>query len=163
VIPTPIHRDGLVYFTSGYGVGCRLIELGPGQEVHEVYSNKNMKNQHGGVVLVGAHLYGYSDGQGWVCQDFRTGTIKWSEKSELGKGCLTYADGMLYCLEERRGEVALVEASPDGWSQRGRFRLEPTTELRKPKGGIWTHPVVAGGRLYLRDQELLHCYDVRVP
>ena len=70
------------------------------------------------------------------------------------------ADGMLYLLEEKTGTVVLLKASPRGWDEQGRFTLSPQTQLRNPTGMIWTHPVVSGGRLYLRDQELLFCFDV---
>ena len=68
---------------------------------------------------------------------------------------------MLYCLEENSGTVALVEASPKGWNEKGRFKLSPQTSIRSPDGRIWTHPVVSGGKLFLRDQDLIYCYDVR--
>jgi len=160
VIPTPIFHDGCVFITSGYGAGCKLVKLEPEQAV-DVYQNTNMKNHHGGVILVGDYLYGFSDGLGWVCQDFKTGEVKWNEKSQLGKGCLTCADGMLYLVDEARGEVALIEASPEGYQEHGRFTLEPQTTQRKPSGRIWTHPTIADGKLYLRDQELLFCFDVK--
>lgn len=160
VIPTPIYHDHHVYISSGYGVGCRLIRLAPDNTPTTVYNNKVMKNHHGGVILVGDHLYGYSDGPGWVCQDFRTGEEVWANKS-LPKGALHYADGMLYCLAETTGDVALIEASPKGWTEHGRFTLDPQTRQRAPRGQIWTHPVVLNGRLYLRDQEFLSCYDVK--
>ncbi len=160
VIPTPIYHDGHVYVSSGYGVGCMLLKLGADQSVTKVYDNKVMKNHHGGVILVGEHLYGHSDGPGWVCQKFLTGEEVWADKN-LGKGAVHYADGMLYCLDEGSGEVALVEASPKGWLEKGRFKLDPQTTQRNPQGRIWTHPVVINGRLYLRDQELIHCYDVK--
>ncbi|HMO65562.1 MAG TPA: PQQ-like beta-propeller repeat protein [Verrucomicrobiota bacterium] len=160
VIPTPIFHDGHVYVTAGYGIGSKLVKLGPDNAVSVVYDNKVMKNHHGGVVLVGRHLYGYSDGPGWICQDFFTGEEVWADKS-LGKGATHFADGMLYCLDERSGEVALVEASPEGWKEKGRFQLAPLSEKRAPRGGIWPHPVVIGGRLFLRDQENLFCFDVK--
>ncbi len=160
VIPTPINHGNRVYISSGYGVGCKLVEIGPKNRVEEIYANRVMKNHHGGVIRVGDYLYGYSDGPGWVCQNFATGEMVWNHKG-LGKGCLTYADGMLICVDERNGDVALVEATPEGWKGRSRFRLSPQTELRKPAGRIWTHPVVSDGRLYLRDQELVYCYDIR--
>lgn len=160
VIPTPIFHAGHVYVTAGYGIGSKLVKLGPDHSVTVVYDNKVMKNHHGGVVLVGDHVYGYSDGPGWVCQNFLTGEEVWASKS-LGKGATHYADGMLYCLDERTGEVALVEASPKGWNEKGRFKLSPLSEKRAPRGGIWPHPVVIGGRLYLRDQEHLFCFDVQ--
>jgi outer membrane protein assembly factor BamB len=161
VIPTPIFKDGHVYIASGYGIGCKLVKLGPGHQVSDVYMNTTMVNHHGGVILVGDHLYGYSDSaKAWICQDFKTGNQVWAGSS-LGKGAIHYADGMLYCLEENSGTLALIEASPKGWSEKGRFKLTPQTTQRSPQGKVWTHPVVVNGKLYLRDQELLHCYDVK--
>ncbi|MDX1944424.1 MAG: PQQ-binding-like beta-propeller repeat protein [Pirellulaceae bacterium] len=161
VIPTPIYHDGCVYVASGYGAGCKMIRLSSSNEAEEVYVNKNMTNHHGGVVLVGDHLYGYSDGKGWICQNFQTGEIVWSEKNKLGKGSLTCAGGKLYCYDERKGEVVLIDATPAGWQEHGRFKIDPQTTLRSPSGGIWTHPVVANGKLFLRDQDLLACYDIK--
>jgi outer membrane protein assembly factor BamB len=160
VAPTPIVRDNEVYVTAGYGAGCKLVRIDPKNKVTTVYENKVMKNHHGGVVLMGEFLYGYSDDWGWVCQNFKTGAQVWAHKG-LGKGAIGAADGMLYCLEEGRGNVALVEASPKGWQERGRFKLEPQTKIRADKGGIWTHPVISNGKLYLRDQDLIYCYDVK--
>jgi outer membrane protein assembly factor BamB len=163
-IPTPIVRDNLVYVTSGYGAGCKLVEIGPNHEVKVRYDftdNKEMKNKHGGVVLIGDHLYGHSDGIGWVCQELETGESVWRERRKLEMGGVTYADGMLYCLGEDSGDVVLVEASPNGWQEHGRFKLDPQTDQRKPAGRIWTHPVVSDGKLYLRDQNLLFCFDIR--
>jgi outer membrane protein assembly factor BamB len=160
VIPTPIHKDGFVYVAAGYGVGCKMIKLGEGTP-ETVYENKTMVNHHGGVILVGDYLYGHSDGGGWVCQDFKTGAEKWSERSKLRKGCVAYADWMLYCVGEDDGTVVLIEASPEGWKEHGRFKLEKQSSQRAAQGRIWTHPVICGGRLYLRDQEFISCYDVK--
>jgi len=160
VIPTPIVNDNQVYTTSGYGAGCQLITIGDQQSVDIVYDNKGMTNQHGGVILLDDHLYGYSDSKGWTCQEFATGEKVWQNKKVLGKGAIGYADGHFYCISEDEGEVVLIEASTDGWQERGRFELQPQTELRKPRGKIWTHPVITGGKLYLRDQDLVYCYDV---
>ena len=164
VIPTPIYNEGQVYVTSGYGAGCTLLKLGNGREPSEVYSReekKVMKNHHGGVVKFGDHLYGYSDGSGWVCQEFKTGKMVWNEKGKLGKGALSVADGRLYCLDEREGTVVLAEASPGGWKEHGRFKLKPLSKIRSRQGGIWTHPVVSNGHLYLRDQDIIYCYDIK--
>jgi outer membrane protein assembly factor BamB len=163
VIPTPIFHDGHVYVTSGYDAGCKLIKLGPNNEATEVYANKEMVNHHGGVILVGEHLYGHSDRSGWVCQRFKTGEQVWAEKSALGKGAIAYADGMLYCLDENDGTLALIEASPNGWNEKSRFKLQAQSAQRSSRGHVWTHPVIANGRLYLRDQELLSCYNVKAP
>lgn len=161
VIPTPIYRDSHVYISSGYGVGCKLVKIEAGNKATTVYENKVMKNHHGGVILVGDHLYGYSDGPGWVCQDFKSGDEVWAERNKLGKGAIACADGMLYCLDEGSGTVVLIEASPKGWNEHGRFKLDPQTKIRSPKGHIWTHPVISNGKLYLRDQDLIYCYDVK--
>ena len=160
VIPTPIFHDGFVFVASGYNVGCKLVKVGAGNKVSDVYVNKTMINHHGGVILVGDHLYGYSDKAGWTCQDFKTGGATWTEKQKLSKGAISYADGMFYCLEEKSGTVALIEASTKGWLEQGRFTLTPQTTQRNPKGKIWTHPVIANKKLYLRDQELVYCFDV---
>ena len=161
VIPTPIFHAGQVYVTAGYGVGCLSFKVGANNAVSGLYTNKVMVNHHGGVIHLEGYIYGHSDSGGWVCQDFKTGEKVWAEKAALGKGAVTYADGMLYCLAEKDGTIALVDASPKGWKEHGRFKLDPQTTQRNPQGRIWTHPVVVGGKLYLRDQELLHCYDVK--
>ncbi len=161
VIPTPIFHDGHVFVTAGYQVGCKLVKLSANNEVSDVYSNKDMMNHHGGVILVGDHLYGHSDTAGWLCQNFKTGEKVWAEKGALGKGAIAYADGMLYCLAENDGTLVLIDASPKGWKEHARFKLAPQTTQRSARGKIWTHPVISGGRLYLRDQELLSCYDVK--
>lgn len=161
VIPTPIFRDDCVYVTAGYGAGSKLVRIAPDNQATDVYENKVMKNHHGGVVLVGDYLYGHSEGSGWLCQNFKTGEEVWRERNKLGKGAVSCADGMLYCLDEANGTVALVEASPNGWQEHGRFKLDPQTKIRSPQGRIWTHPVISNGRLYLRDQDLIYCYDVK--
>ena len=159
VIPTPIHKDGQVYVAAGYGVGCKSIKISAGG-AEEVYSNTNMVNHHGGVILIDGKLYGHSDGRpgGWTCQDFKTGEVVWQDRG-IGKGAVTSADGHLICLSEDNGTVALVKVSDKGWEQKGSFKLEAQSSQRNPKGKIWVHPVVAGGRLYLRDQEFISCYD----
>ncbi len=159
VVPTPIYHDGHVYIASGYGEGCKLVKLEPDGSATEVYDNKVMVNHHGGVVRIGDHLYGYSEGKGWVCQDFKSGEMIWNEK-KFGKGSVTYADGRLYLVDEGKGEVALIAASPDGYSEHGRFKLEPQSQRRSAKGRVWTHPVVANGKLFVRDQELVFCFDI---
>ncbi len=160
VIPTPVYHNNIVYVTAGYGAGCKAVKLSATNEVTELYAEDAITNHHGGVIRVGDHLYGNSDKGGWTCQKLDSGEIVWSERKALRKGAIGYADGRLYCLEEKSGTVVLAEASTQGWKEHGRFTLEPQTELRKPSGRIWTHPVIVGGRLYLRDQDLIYCYDV---
>ena len=160
VIPVPIVKGNSVYVAAGYGAGSMKLDIGPKNAVTVAYENTNMVNHHGGVVLVGDHLYGYSDKGGWTCQEFKTGEIVWAEKGKLGKGAIHCADGMLYLLEESSGTAVLIEASPEGWKEHGRFTLAPQSTQRHPKGKVWTHPVVSDGKLYLRDQELLFSFDV---
>lgn len=172
LIPTPIFHDNCVYTTAGYGggksVGSDLIKLtaaGLAIKAQKVYSIQGILNRYGGVVLVGDHVYGYSEknkeGEGWTCQDFKTGKTVWSEKRALGRGSLVYADGHLYCYTEDDGIVALVEASPAGWKEKSRFEIPRKTAIGKPNGKIWTHPVIANGKLFLRDQELIFCFDLK--
>lgn len=162
VIPTPIHHEGQVYITSGYGAGSKLVSIKDGKAT-DVWDNKVMKNHHGGVVLVDGHLYGFSDGGGIICQNLKTGEQVWNQRGEgIQKGAVHYADGMLYCLDEQEGSVFLIEASPKGYKEHGRFQLPRETELRKQtRGLVWTHPVVINGKLFLRDQDLLFCFDVK--
>jgi outer membrane protein assembly factor BamB len=160
VIPTPIFHGGEVFVASGYGVGCKKVQVAARNEVTDLWTNTNMVNHHGGVILKDGYLYGYSDKGGWTCMDWKTGEIKWAEK-KLGKGAIHGADGMFYLLEEGSGTLALIEASPEAWKEHARFKMDPQTTQRKPDGRVWTHPVVSNGRLYLRDQEWVHCYDVR--
>jgi outer membrane protein assembly factor BamB len=159
VIPTPIYDAGEVYIAAGYGTGCTKLKLG-GKPAEEVYKNNVMVNHHGGVIKVGDHLYGHSDKGGWTCQSWATGDAVWQDKS-LGKGAVAYADGHLYCLEENSGTVVLAEASPTAWSEKGRFTLTPQTTQRKKDGRVWVHPVISGGKLFLRDQEMVYCFDVK--
>jgi hypothetical protein len=103
-------------------------------------------------VLIGDYLYGFSESILTAIR-FDTGEIAWRDRS-VGKGSLVYADGNLYCFSED-GVVGLVEATPTGYKEKGRFRIV--------QGNLktWTHPVVVGGRLYLRDQDTIYAYDVR--
>jgi outer membrane protein assembly factor BamB len=159
VIPTPIYHDGEIYVSSGYGAGCNLFKITAEDgkfSAKEVYANKDMTNHHGGVVLVGKYLYGFSEVKGWVCQDFETGKTKW-KKQGIGKGSVSYADGLLYLRSEGdEGTVAIIEASPDGYKELGRFDQPDRSHKQS-----WPHPVIADGKLYLRDQDELQCYDVK--
>lgn len=156
---TPIvHGDRVFTSASGTdGAGgdalLRLDARGGKVEVKEIYLVRSITAAHGGVVRVGDYLYGCNS-TGLVCADFATGARKWHDRS-VGRGAVVAADGMLY-LRSERGAVALVEATPVGYRERGRF--EPPARSRFP---AFAHPVVAGGRLYLRDADVLLCYDVK--
>jgi outer membrane protein assembly factor BamB len=158
VIPTPIYKNNHVLVSSGYGVGCNLFKITKGSagfEAAEVYANKDLVNHHGGMVLVGDHVYAHSDSKGWVCMEFLTGKLAWSNPG-VGKGAVVCADGRLYTRkEDKQGTVALVEVSPDGYKEHGRF-----AQAERGTKNSWAHPVIANGRLYLRDQDVLLCYNV---
>src|SRR5262249_25104526 len=107
----------------------------------------------GGLVLVGEHVYG-ANNQELMCVDFKTGEIKWKDRC-VGKGSLCYADGHLYVRGEN-GQVALVEATPAAYKEKGRF-TPPGSSTKQN----WPYPVIANGCLYLRDHGTLYCYDVK--
>jgi outer membrane protein assembly factor BamB len=161
VITTPVVAGNLVYVTSSYNIGCNLFKIeaaGGKLAATQVYANKEMTNQHGGVVKIGDNVFGYSDTGAWVWQDLKTGqAISKTEKSKLGKGSVTMADGMLYLrYETGKGTVVLLDAATPGWTEKGRF--DPPDRSDK---NSWPHPVIANGRLYLRDQDVLLAYDVK--
>ncbi|MDB6041151.1 MAG: bamB 1 [Verrucomicrobiales bacterium] len=162
VIPTPIVHDNLVYVTSGYGIGCNLFKInreGNAFAAEEVYSNKLMQNHHGGVVRIGDYIYGHSDSKGWTCQEMATGKALWQEKSKMGKGSIVAADGKLWLRgEDGKGTVALIDASTQGYKDHGTFNPPDRSDKNS-----WAHPVIANGKLYLRDQDVLLCYDVKAP
>jgi len=177
VSPTPVVKDNLVYATAadGYGGGgCNLLRItkdAAGKfSAEDLYNDKTRKlvqNEHGGVVLVDGHIYGYGYPRGWLCQEVMTGKVVWSERRVLdGKGgSLTYADGNLYLLSDE-GEAVLLRPTPEGWQEKGRFNLPELSKTSQTRtthrsARVWTHPVVANGRLFLRDQELIYCYAVR--
>jgi outer membrane protein assembly factor BamB len=159
VVPTPLVAGHEIYVTSGYGAGCNLFkvtEAGGRFSAEQVYANHVMVNHHGGVVQVGECIYGYSDGKGLTCQNAKTGEALWAEKAAIKKGSVSCADGRLYCREEDSGTVVLVDASSAAYKEEGRLK-QPD---RRPEKA-WTHPVIANGKLYLRDQDLLLCYDLK--
>lgn len=152
-----IVNNGLVYASSGYGGGSILLR--PQRQVNNkflvepVWKSDLLDNHHGGVLLLNGHLYGAGhESRGWFCLDFNTGRKTWQAP---GKGSLTYADGRLYCLNER-GTMSIVKATPESWEEISSFRLP-----RGGKGLYWAHPVVCGGRLYVRHSDQLFAYNIR--
>jgi outer membrane protein assembly factor BamB len=160
VIPTPIFADDRIFVTSGYEIGCNLFKVSAAAgkfSSEQVYVNKSMVTQLGGVVKVGAHVYGYSDKKGWTCLDFLTGNQVWQDNSHLGKGSvLAVGDQLILRLEKEKGTVVLIDATPEGWKEKGRF-----DQPNRSDKSSWPPPVVANGKLYLRDQDRLFCYDVK--
>ena len=154
-IATPIVHDNKVFYTSAYGTGCALLGLrveGGEVKAEEIYFSREMMNHHGGVVLLNGYLYGFNNSI-LSCVEFATGKTVWRDRS-VGKGTLTYADGLLYLLGENN-VVGLADASPTGYKERGRFQI---ADQGWPS---WAHPVVCGGRFYIRNQGTLACYDIK--
>lgn len=163
---TPIHQDGRVFAASAYGAGGGLVKLSKdgdgGVTADEVWFSKNMENHHGGMLVIDGALYGGNGGNGGgylACLDFQTGDVLWNEKDmdkrRVTKGSVALADGRIYYRTEE-GTVVLIEPSRTEYTERGRF--EQPDRTRQP---AWTHPVVANGKLYIRDQDVLYCYDVK--
>jgi len=154
-ITTPIYSNGKVFFTSAYGTGGALLALkagGEGVTAQEIYFTRNMQNHHGGVVLVDGYLYGFNNSI-LTCLEFDTGKVMWRDRS-VGKGSVAYADGHLYIVSEDN-VVGLVDASPKGYRETGRFTI---SDQGWP---AWAHPVISGGQLLVRNQNMLASYDVR--
>ncbi len=158
VIPSPLVFDNQVYVTAGYGAGSKLLKISPENEVTEVWFTKGMENHHGSVVKIGDHIYGYSS-RTFNCQSIEDGERVWAER-RIEKGALAYADGLVYYVQKGDGRVMLLDVSPESAKVKGSFTLDPQTKRRSNRGAIWVHPVIANGKLYLRDQEIIICYDI---
>jgi outer membrane protein assembly factor BamB len=154
-IATPIFQNGFVFVSSAYGTGCALLKLtaeGGTVKATEVYFSREMQNHYSTSVVVGESAYGFSNAI-LTAMNLETGRVAWRDRS-VGKGSVTYADGKLYLLSED-GVVGLAEATSVGYRERSRFEI--------PQGAFptWTPPVISGGRLYLREQDNLYCFDIR--
>ena len=163
-IPTPIVKGDLVFASTGYQAGSVLLRLAPaagGVEASEVYflDARTLQNHHGGLVLVGDHVYGgHGHNRGFpIAVELATGKVAWGgdiRNAGSGSAAVSYADGHLY-FRYQNGVVLLIEATPAAYREKGSFTIP---DVDKPS---WPHPVVAGGRLYLREQDTLYVYDVR--
>lgn len=154
-IATPVVRDDKVFVSSDYGTGAALLQLTPsggGMKAKEVYFTRDMRNHHSSSVLVGDHLYGFSSAI-LTAMNFNDGKVAWRDRS-VGKGSLVFADDRLYLYSEG-GTVGLAEANPTAYREHGRF------QIRSGNLPTWSHPVVSGGKLFLRDQDTIYAYDVR--
>ncbi len=153
----PVHSDGYVFTASGYGTGGALFQLQSNNNMLTKadlkYATKQMKNHHGGMVLKDGYLYGF-DEQILTCLDLRTGNPAWQNRS-VGKGSLVMADGKLF-LRSESGPIGLAAATPRGYQELGRF-----DQPQRSGHPAWAHPVVAGGKLYIRDWDKLLVYDVK--
>lgn len=165
-ISTPFYHEGRVFAASAYGAGGGVVKLTKEAngtiKAEEAWFSRNMENHHGGVVLIDGTLYGANGGNGGgypAALDFQTGDVLWNErdadKRRLRKGSVAVADGRIYYRTEE-GAIVLIEPSRKEYLERGRFEQPDRTRLP-----AWAHPVVANGKLYIRDQDKLYCYDVK--
>lgn len=162
-IPTPITKDDYVFCSTGYDTGAALLKLEKtteGVKAKEVYFLRanELQNHHGGMILVGDHVYGghgHNDGRPF-CLDLETGKMAWKQGRGPGEGsaAVVCADGHIYFRYES-GKMALVEATPKGYT------LKSTFKIPHGDGPSWPHPVIANGKLYLREGDWLLCYDVK--
>lgn len=155
-VSTPVVADDGVFFSAGYDVGGGRADIttdGQEQKAEQRWYTNKMKSHHGGFVLVDGYLYGCSDPGMLVCLDFDTGRPAWISR-EVGKGSILCADGMLICRDET-GPISLVEATPDKFKLLGQFEQPERSEDR-----AWAYPVVVDGKMYIRDQGKLFCFDV---
>ena len=161
-IPTPVAHGEFVYSAAGQsGGGLVRLKADKGEiAADQVYFDKALPNSIGGSVQIGDYLYGANQRDGLLCIEYASGKVEWGEKS-LGAGSVCFADGRLYFHGED-GKVALAEATPDQYREKGLFT--PPDPPERPKGTkAWAYPVVADGRLYVRDLGTLWCFDVKDP
>jgi len=153
--PTPAYSDGHLFWANGYGKGgiCMKFAAAGGRiNATEAWRTTDMVCHHGGYVIDNGYIYG-DNGNGVTCLDLKTGKVMWKDKG-VGKGSVLLADGMLYLFGEGGGRAALATCSPDGMQMKGTFSVQGS-------GPSWAHPVVIGGRLYLRYDTNLYCFDVK--
>jgi outer membrane protein assembly factor BamB len=161
---TPLFQDGLVFAASAYGAGGGAVKLNKDADgkivPEEVYFSKRMQNHHGGMVVVDGALYGANGGNGGgnlICLDFQTGDVLWDQRgnSRVTKGSIALADGRIYYRLED-GTMLLIEPNKKEYLERGRFK-----QPDRSRSPAWAHPVIANGKLYIRDQDVLLCYDIQ--
>jgi outer membrane protein assembly factor BamB len=159
-IPTPVASDGRIYVGSaGTGGGAvKLKAKDGGVELEQVYFESKLPAAIGGAVKIGDYLYG-TTAQAMLCVEFATGQVKWEDRA-LGAASLCYADGRFY-LHGENGDIALVEPSPEAYREKGRFTPPGQPKHANAMEKAWAYPVVANGRLYVRDHGSLWCYNIK--
>lgn len=158
VCSDPVYKDDVVLVSSAYRMGSygyRVTKKGDAFSAEEIYRDTRLLNHHGGMILHGDHVYMTSE-RNLACMEIRTGKVLWENRS-VGKGSLTFVDGHLIVRSESGdGTVALVEANPEKYVEKGRFDQPDRSDKNS-----WTYPMIVDGRLYVRDQNVLLCYDLR--
>ncbi|HET6854615.1 MAG TPA: PQQ-binding-like beta-propeller repeat protein [Pyrinomonadaceae bacterium] len=152
-VSQPIMVDQNRFFiSSGYGKGAALVEVkgsGNSYTATTIWENNNMKNKFNSSVLHNGYVYGLDEGI-LVCLDVNTGERKWKE-GRYGYGQILLAGGHLIVTSDQ-GDIALVKASPDKYTEVARF-----TALQ---GQTWNYPAIAGGRLLVRNSNEMAAYDI---
>lgn len=155
------YQDGKILISSGYGSGTELLKLtikDGKASVEQIWQEKKLDNQHGGLIVLDGYIYGsshhYKRGV-WLCLKWDDGSVAWENRG-VGQGCISYADGMLYCMGEAEdGKLALVKATPEKYEEICRFNLP-----EEGAGKFWAHPVVCNKKLYVRHAASVYCYDI---
>jgi outer membrane protein assembly factor BamB len=158
-IVSPVYHDGHIYVTSGYDDGSAMFELSAdGTKITRKWVDQTLDVHHGGIVRIGDYIYGanWEDNKNgnWICLDWNTGKVMYEEKWNT-KGSIISADGMLYCYEEKKGNLALVKANPE------KFEKVSSVKIPLGKGPHWGHPSISDGRLYVRHGDALMVYDIK--
>jgi outer membrane protein assembly factor BamB len=156
---SPTYSDGQIFITSGYGDGAVMLKLASdGKSVKVAWKNKDFDTHHGGVILVDGYVYGTTwngNSKGdWICSEWKKGKVQFQTTWKC-KGSMVFADGMLYCYEEKGGTIGLVKPDPSG------FKVISSFKVDEGEGKHWAHPVVANGVLYVRHGSALMAYDVK--
>jgi outer membrane protein assembly factor BamB len=160
-MPTPVTADGYVYTGAARTGGglAKIVAEGDGFKAEKVYFERDTPFTLGGQVLIDGNLYG-TNGTALVCIEFTTGKVRWSEKA-VGPASVLYADGRLYAHEEKGGAVVLAEVSPDKFVEKGRFIPPDRPKQVNPGEQAWAYLALANGRLYVRENGVLWCYEVK--
>lgn len=153
--PSPVYSDGHVFWANGYGKGgvCLKLAVSDGKvTATEAWKTREMDCHHGGYVIVDGFIYG-NNGGGWACLELKSGDVRWNAKG-VGKGSVCWADGMFYLFSENGGQAGLAACTPEKLEMKGKVKVAGS-------GPSWAHPIVVGGRLYLRYANNLYCFDVK--
>jgi outer membrane protein assembly factor BamB len=154
---TPVVSANMVYTGAASASGvAKISPAAGGFTADSLYIQRKSPNSIGGAVRVGDYLYGTS-GPVLLCTEFATGKVLWEERG-IGAAAICSADALLF-LHGENGEVALVEATPTGYKEKGRF--SPPNQPDRGQSKAWAHPIVAAGKLYIRDLGCLWCYDIK--
>jgi outer membrane protein assembly factor BamB len=156
---SPVYQDSCLWISNGWDVKSVMLEIAPdGKTVSEKFADHTFDNQNHGVVLVDSFLYGsnFTGRQSgkWICMNWKTGEITWIADFH-NKGPIIAADGMLYCYEEKGGNIALVKADPK------EFKVTSTFKVKSGTGPHWAHPAIYYGMLLVRHGDYLVAYDIR--